>query len=47
LTVFALNGVALKFAAMRTLFARSSATLGWAQAVNINASLSLRRMNRT
>jgi hypothetical protein len=30
LEIFALNGVALKSASTRTMFARSSATMGWA-----------------
>jgi hypothetical protein len=45
LAIFALNGVALKSASTRTLFARSPATMGLARAINASSSLSV--MTRT
>ena len=45
LEILAVNGVALKSESTRTLFARSSATMGWAWLINASSSLSV--MTRT
>ncbi len=45
LKLFALNGVTLKSESLRTMFARSSAMMGWTRLINASAALSV--MTRT